>query len=139
LAAISSEVKPKLCQPAIRRTVTPVPAMHGRPLRISADFSISVPISTAVGILCSTDLSIDSLASRRESSALRWLYVSTGPLAGKRFILYKPVTTIGSDQSCHIYLFTDPTVLPRHAVIEMCGPRALLRAAGPLQVKGRSA
>jgi hypothetical protein len=67
----------------------------------------------------------------------RWLYVSAGPLAGKQFILYKPVTSIGSDQSCDIYLFKDPAVLPRHAVIEMHGPRAMLRAAGALQVKGR--
>lgn len=35
----------------------------------------------------------------------RWLYVTAGPLAGKQFILYKPQTTIGSDQSCDIYLF----------------------------------
>ena len=31
-----------LCHPAIRRTVTPVPAMQGRPLRISGDLSMSV-------------------------------------------------------------------------------------------------
>ena len=29
----------------------------------------------------------------------RWLYVTSGPLAGKQFILYKPLTTIGSSQS----------------------------------------
>ena len=28
----------------------------------------------------------------------RWLYVASGPLAGKQFILYKPLTTIGSSQ-----------------------------------------
>jgi hypothetical protein len=67
----------------------------------------------------------------------RWLYVSSGPLAGKQFILYKPITTIGSDQSCDIYLFKDATVMSRHAVIEMQGPRAVLRAAGALTVKGR--
>jgi hypothetical protein len=67
----------------------------------------------------------------------RWLYVSSGPLAGKQFILYKPVTTIGSDQNCDIYLFKDPTVLARHAVIEMHGPRALLRVSGPVRIKGR--
>jgi hypothetical protein len=69
----------------------------------------------------------------------RWLYVSSGPLAGKQFILYKPVTTIGSDQACDIYLFKDTSVLPRHAVIELHGPRAVLRAAGAVQVKGRPA
>ena len=34
----------------MRRTVTPVPAMQGRPLRISGDLSIRVPISTTLGI-----------------------------------------------------------------------------------------
>jgi pSer/pThr/pTyr-binding forkhead associated (FHA) protein len=34
-------------------------------------------------------------------------------------------------------LFKDATVMSRHAVIEMQGPRAVLRAAGALTVKGR--
>jgi hypothetical protein len=68
----------------------------------------------------------------------RWLYVSAGPLAGKQFILYKPVTTIGSDQSCDIYLFKDPAVLPRHAVITLNGPRMTVSAAGPVYVRGRA-
>jgi hypothetical protein len=67
----------------------------------------------------------------------RWMYVSAGPLAGKQFILYKPITTIGSDQSCDIYLFKDPAVQPRHAIIELRGPRAFLRAAGPVTMEGR--
>src|SRR6185437_10893964 len=32
----------------------------------------------------------------------RWLYVAAGPLAGKQFILYKPVTVIGSSQQSDI-------------------------------------
>ena len=67
----------------------------------------------------------------------RWLYVAAGPLAGKQFILYKPVTTIGSDQSCDIYLFKDPAVRGQHAVIELRGSRALVRTAGPVQIQGR--
>jgi hypothetical protein len=67
----------------------------------------------------------------------RWLYVSAGPLAGKQFILYKPVTTIGSDQSCDIYLFKDPAIQQHHSVIELRGPRTFLRAAAPVQFQGR--
>jgi len=67
----------------------------------------------------------------------RWLYVSAGPLAGKQFILYKPMTTIGSDQSCDIYLFKDASVRPQHAVVELRGTRALVRAAGQVYVQGR--
>ena len=33
----------------------------------------------------------------------------------------KPVTTIGSDQSCDIYLFKDAAIQPRHAAIEPTG------------------
>jgi hypothetical protein len=67
----------------------------------------------------------------------RWIYVSAGPLAGKQFILYKPVTTIGSEQASDIYLFKDPGVRPRHAVIELRGRRAIVRAEAPVYVQGR--
>jgi hypothetical protein len=66
----------------------------------------------------------------------RWLYVTAGPLAGKQFILYKPLTTIGSDQQCDIYLFKDQNVLPRHATLERRGPRLELTAIGEVLVGG---
>jgi hypothetical protein len=66
----------------------------------------------------------------------RWLYVTTGPLAGKQFILYKPLTVIGSDQQSDIYLFKDSSVLPRHAVLEMKGARLHLTAIGQVYVSG---
>ena len=67
----------------------------------------------------------------------RWLYVGAGPLAGKQFILYKPLTVIGSDQSSDIYLFKDPSILPQHASVELRGSRTILRASGPVLVQGR--
>jgi hypothetical protein len=69
----------------------------------------------------------------------RWLYVASGPLAGKQFILYKPLTTIGSSQSCDIYLFKDPSILPQHGVIEMRGTQTFLRSSGPIFVSGAPA
>ena len=66
----------------------------------------------------------------------RWLYVTSGPLAGKQFILYKPVTTIGSSQQCDIYLFKDSNILPNHAVLESRGSRLQISAAGPVYVAG---
>ena len=60
----------------------------------------------------------------------RWLYVVAGPLAGKQFILYKSETSIGSRQESDIYLFKDPNVLPRHAVISISGARVMLHATG---------
>jgi Inner membrane component of T3SS, cytoplasmic domain len=66
----------------------------------------------------------------------RWLYVTSGPLAGKQFILYKPQTSIGSDQQSDIYLFKDPAILPSHAVLMANGSRMTLRANGPVFVSG---
>jgi hypothetical protein len=66
----------------------------------------------------------------------RWLHVSAGPLAGKQFILYKTMTTIGSDQTCDIYLFKDNTIAPQHAVIDVRGTQATIRAQAPIFVSG---
>ena len=69
----------------------------------------------------------------------RWLYVSGGPLAGKQFILYKPQTQIGSQQSSDIYLFKDPAILPAHALIELRGSQSILHSMGQVFVSGQSA
>jgi hypothetical protein len=68
----------------------------------------------------------------------RWLYVAAGPLAGKQFILYKPHSTIGSSQSCDLYLFKDPAVQPQHAFLELRGAHIVLRPAGPVLVNNRA-
>jgi len=68
----------------------------------------------------------------------RWFYVVAGPLAGKQFILYKSVTTIGSRQQSDIYLFKDPAILPEHAVIQITGARVQLRANGPVHWAGQT-
>jgi hypothetical protein len=67
----------------------------------------------------------------------RWLYVTAGPLAGKQFILYKPRTVMGSDQSCDIYLFKDTNILKEHAIVELAGSRIMLRAIGQTYVSGQ--
>jgi len=66
----------------------------------------------------------------------RWLYVTSGPLAGKQFILYKSLTTIGSEQKCDIYLFKDPAILPQHALIAIDGSRVQFKALGSAYVTG---
>jgi pSer/pThr/pTyr-binding forkhead associated (FHA) protein len=66
----------------------------------------------------------------------RWLYVASGPLAGKQFILYKPLTTIGSSQSSDIYLFKDTSILPRHGIIELRGAQTFIRSDAPIFVSG---
>ena len=69
----------------------------------------------------------------------RWLYVASGPLAGKQFILYKQLTVIGSSQQSDIYLFKDPSILPRHGNIELHGSQTFLHADGPVYVSGQPA
>ena len=65
--------------------------------------------------------------------------VTSGPLAGKQFILYKPLTTIGSSQKCDIYLFKDTSILPQHGTIELRGAQTFLRSDGPIFVSGAPA
>lgn len=95
--------------------------------------------SRAIGMMifgASTGVAIGLVESALKD---RWLYVSAGPLAGKQFILYKPSTRIGSDQSNDIYLFKDPSISPAHAVIELRGSVAMLSASGPTYVAGQPA
>jgi hypothetical protein len=66
----------------------------------------------------------------------RWLYVTSGPLAGKQFILYKERTSIGNAQTADIYLFKDPSILAQHAVIAMNNSRVQIKATGPVLVNG---
>lgn len=67
----------------------------------------------------------------------RWLYVSAGPLAGKQFILYKPLTTLGRSQGCDIYLFKDLAIQELHATFEMRGSRVWVTAHGPVYASGQ--
>jgi len=66
----------------------------------------------------------------------RWLYVTAGPLAGKQFILYKPLSTIGSQQQSDIYLFKDSSILAQHAVIAASGSRVQIKALGATFIGG---
>jgi CDP-diglyceride synthetase len=68
----------------------------------------------------------------------RWLYVSGGPLAGKQFVLYQDLVTIGKNQSSTVYLFKDPGVSEQHATIEQKAGRSLLTAYGPVVVSGQT-
>ncbi len=52
-----------------------------------------------------------------------WLMMRQGPLAGKQFILFRDTTVLGSSPKAEIYLFKDPDIEPRHAVIYNRGGR----------------
>src|SRR5262249_54881553 len=56
-------------------------------------------------------------------SKTAWVMLRTGPLAGKQFILYHNPTVLGSSPKADIYLFKDPAIEPRHALIHNRGGR----------------
>jgi len=67
----------------------------------------------------------------------RWLYVSSGPLAGKQFVLYQDFITIGKSQECLIFLFKDPSILEQHATIVKRAGRTIINAFGPVEISGQ--
>jgi hypothetical protein len=73
--------------------------------------------------------------ARRE----HWLEIVSGGMAGKQFILYRDVTTIGSSPTCDITLIKDPGIGAQHATLQTSGGVAELRSFGPsltVQVNG---
>lgn len=73
--------------------------------------------------------------ARRE----HWLEIVSGGMAGKQFILYRDVTTIGSAASCDITLIKDPAIGAQHATLQTGGGNAELRTFSPsltVQVNG---
>jgi hypothetical protein len=100
-------------------------------------FRDSASLSRVVG-MCILGL-ITGVAIGLVENALKekWLYIMAGPLAGKQFVLYKDRTTMGSSQSCDIYLFKDTTIQPAHAIIQNIGKAAQITAAGVTLVNNR--
>lgn len=52
-----------------------------------------------------------------------WLRMVEGPLAGKEFLLFRDVMTVGSSPHSAIYLFNDPDVASHHATLRTVGDR----------------
>jgi hypothetical protein len=46
-----------------------------------------------------------------------WIRFVDGPMTGKEIILYKPVTTLGTDYRCDVVLVRDTALAPTHASI----------------------
>lgn len=78
----------------------------------------------AVGLLIALAVRMVETA-RREA----WLSIVGGGMAGKEFIIYHPLTRIGSSPDCEIYLLKDPGVTKLHAQIEDRGSQRVLTAA----------
>jgi hypothetical protein len=63
---------------------------------------------------------------RREA----WLVVTSGPMAGKELILYKPTTTVGSSPKCDIVLVKDHEIGPEHLRLQR-DERGAVHASSP--------
>jgi hypothetical protein len=59
-----------------------------------------------------------------------WLLMKAGPLAGKQFVLYRNPTVIGSAPKADIYIFKDPDIEPRHALLHNRGGRFEIEDCG---------
>lgn len=70
-----------------------------------------------------------SIALLEEGRKAAWIEITSGGMAGKQFILYQDIVTIGSSVACNITVIKDPAVLPEAAVITRKGPRAELTAS----------
>ncbi|MHB8531542.1 MAG: FHA domain-containing protein [Solirubrobacteraceae bacterium] len=73
-----------------------------------------------------------AIATRVVETARReaWLEVVAGGMAGKEFILYHPVTRLGSAPDSEIFLLKDSGIAPLHATIEDRGTERALSPAG---------
>lgn len=59
-----------------------------------------------------------------------WLLMKAGPLAGKQFVLYRNPTVIGSAPKADIYVFKDPDIEPKHALLHNRGGRFEIEDCG---------
>jgi hypothetical protein len=59
-----------------------------------------------------------------------WLMMKAGPLAGKQFVIYRNPTVIGSSPKADIYVFKDPDIEPKHALIHNRGGRYEIEDCG---------
>ena len=78
-----------------------------------------VGVSRFVGLLAIGGLTGAATGLLEQAVKTGWLQVTQGLIAGKQFVLYRPVTTIGSSPECDIYLFKDPQIAPQHATVEL--------------------
>jgi hypothetical protein len=90
------------------------------------DASISRAVGVAVvGVMVGVFIGLVELWTRTA-----WLYMRAGPLAGKQFVLYRNPTVLGSSPKADIYLFKDPAIEPRHALLHNRGGRFELEDCG---------
>lgn len=84
-------------------------------------FTGSGVISRLVGIVAIGAASGAAIGLLEEIRKEAWITIVEGPMTGKEFILYKPITAVGSASHSDIPLFKDPNVAPDHLRIQQVG------------------
>lgn len=59
-----------------------------------------------------------------------WVLMKAGPLSGKQFVIYRNPTVVGSAPKADIYIFKDPDIEPRHALLHNRGGRFEIEDCG---------
>jgi hypothetical protein len=59
-----------------------------------------------------------------------WVLMKAGPLSGKQFVIYRNPTVIGSAPKADIYIFKDPDIEPKHALMHNRGGRFEIEDCG---------
>jgi hypothetical protein len=77
--------------------------------------------SRAIGVTCVGAMAGLFVGLVEHFAKEAWLLMVAGPLAGKQFVVYKNPTSLGSSPKCDVYLFKDPAIEPRHALIHKVG------------------
>lgn len=96
-------------------------------------------VSQAVGMTLTGLLIGLAMGLVEQASKSRWIEIVSGGLAGKQFILYKPVITIGSSPTADITLIKDPAIPEIVATIDARGGQtkiAAIDAQFPVVVNG---
>jgi len=86
------------------------------------------------GLVVGTSIGLVETARRQH-----WLEIVSGGMAGKQFILYHDLTTIGSGHDCHVTLIKDQGIGAQHAFLERRGDALVVRSvnpAAPVSVNG---
>ena len=88
-------------------------------------------VSQAVGMTLTGLLIGLAMGLVEQASKSRWIEIVSGGLAGKQFILYKPMITVGSSPSADITLIKDPAIPEIVATIDARGGQTKIAAADP--------
>ena len=88
-------------------------------------------VSQAVGMTLTGLLIGLAMGLVEQASKSRWIEIVSGGLAGKQFILYKPMITVGSSPSADITLIKDPAIPEIVATIDARGGQTRIGASDP--------